>query len=584
MCKRCVLRPLPQPSPEFRLPPPGTVTVVRARHGGLVDVGALAGSLDAVGVLRDATWVRLHRLDRTVAYVVRAADEANPDSGRRAAATWVESFACPSEGATRVVGAMPDGGLLVIEDPIGRLGPEPLLDLVRSVAALGQARGQRAILVGHGNVPWAVRPYVDAIVAGPAAPRPPLPRPLGRRFSELDESAHRGLALACETGYWRPDDAAVVLAGPAIDALLPLEQGWFALRAGWSDTVRRALERLERRAAPPYVREPLALPPAVSLAPVPPVAPVPPAVPLAPFAPLTPVAPLDAPHSWRSPVNRVPALVTSATVDPALHGEPRIPDDLPADGRLVVRMLGRFEVSCADTVIEWQGQRGPAVLRYLLTQPGRSVPRDVLLEQFWPDVDPLHARNRLQVALSCLRRNLRPVTALAVVEHRAGTYTISPELDLDVDVEEFDRCRRAARRAEDHGQHGAVIAGYQRAADLYRGPFLADTPYDDWTIVPREAYRIAYLDVLDRLAGALEHAGRMDECVNVALQMLEVDGCHEAGHRLLMRSYVHMGRGHQALRQFELCRRALRSTLAVGPSTQTIGVYREVRAAMADSG
>ena len=570
MCERCVLRPLARPpSPDFRLPPAGTVTVVRARHAGLVDVGALAGGLDAAGLLRRTTWVRLHRLDRTVTYVVRAVDAANAGGGRCAAGVSVKPFACPSEAAAAIAGGVADDGVLVIEDPFGPLGPVPLLELFRSVVALGRERGHRAILVGHGNVPWAVRPYVDAIVAGPSVPRPPLPRPLARRFSELDEPARRGLALACETGYWRPDDAAAVLAGPAIDALVPLEAGWVTLRAGWSDTVGRALGRLERRALS-YVYGSSALWPA---------APGPQA--LAPAAPCSPALDPAAPV----PVVAVQvATLALPSVQRYADREPAVHSDLPAAGRLTVRMLGRFEVSCADTVIEWQGQRGPAVLRYLLTQPGRSVPRDVLLEQFWPDVDPLHARNRLQVALSCLRRNLRPVTALAVVEHRSGLYTISPKLDLDVDVEEFDRCRRAARRAEDAGEHGAVIAGYQRAADIYRGPFLADTPYDDWTIVPREAYRIAYLDVLDRLARALERADRMDECVNVAMQMLEVDGCHEAGHRLLMRAYLHTDRGHQALRQFELCRRALRSTLAVGPSTQTLGVYREVRAAMADSG
>lgn len=51
-------------------------------------------------------------------------------------------------------------------------------------------------------------------------------------------------------------------------------------------------------------------------------------------------------------------------------------------------------------VTGWAGQRGTSVLRFLLSRPQHRCSRDELLAEFWPDVAPEVARNRLQVAVS----------------------------------------------------------------------------------------------------------------------------------------------------------------------------------------
>jgi DNA-binding SARP family transcriptional activator len=43
-----------------------------------------------------------------------------------------------------------------------------------------------------------------------------------------------------------------------------------------------------------------------------------------------------------------------------------------------------------------------------------------LLDAFWPDVAPDVARNRLQAAVSGLRRTLRETTDLHVIEYADG--------------------------------------------------------------------------------------------------------------------------------------------------------------------
>jgi two-component SAPR family response regulator len=67
-------------------------------------------------------------------------------------------------------------------------------------------------------------------------------------------------------------------------------------------------------------------------------------------------------------------------------------------------------------------------------------------------------------------------------------------------VDEFERCVKAGQRLEGTHQLTAAIAEYEAAVSLYRGDFLEQNQYEEWTVFDRERLRIAYLGTLDRLS------------------------------------------------------------------------------------
>jgi hypothetical protein len=86
------------------------------------------------------------------------------------------------------------------------------------------------------------------------------------------------------------------------------------------------------------------------------------------------------------------------------------------------------------------------MLKHLVLHRHRPVPREVLMEAFWPDAWPAAARNNLHGAVHALRRFLREVHG--DVEHivfEDGCYALAPELEMWDDVSEFERLAR--RRA-----------------------------------------------------------------------------------------------------------------------------------------
>jgi DNA-binding SARP family transcriptional activator len=245
---------------------------------------------------------------------------------------------------------------------------------------------------------------------------------------------------------------------------------------------------------------------------------------------------------------------------------------------LTVHLLGQFRVILNDhPVVDWPSGRGRAMFKYLLTHRQRPVPRDVLMDAFWPDAEPEAARNNLNVTLHRLRHALRTADELPIVRFEDGAYRFNPDLQIWLDVDEFERHVRAGRRLEDAEQIPAAAAEYELAIGLYQGDFLEDDPYEDWPVLPRERLRVAYLDTLDRLSQMYFDQERFAPCIMVCQQLVTHDSCREDAHCRLMRCYSRQGQRYLALRQYQVCAEALRAELDVEPDTATTQLYEQIR-------
>ncbi len=264
---------------------------------------------------------------------------------------------------------------------------------------------------------------------------------------------------------------------------------------------------------------------------------------------------------------------------PGAIERPIYPDD-DAPPSLQAHLLGPVEVSvCEKRVEQWHGRKGTLLLAYLLlNRNGRSVPRDVLTAALWPDAEPDASRNRLHVTLHALRADLQTACEVPVVVFDKQGYQINSALDVWVDIEEFDNAAARGGRAEREHAADAALAAYVEATFEYRGDLLSDHPYDDWTLLPRERYRVRMLDVLGRAAHLAYDTGRYAEAVESGQRLLALDFCREDMHRLLMRAHARLGRPNLAVRQFEMCSRQLRRELDMSPAPETVELYAQIRA------
>lgn len=244
-----------------------------------------------------------------------------------------------------------------------------------------------------------------------------------------------------------------------------------------------------------------------------------------------------------------------------------------------VYLLSPFRVFVNDRAVDdWPPGKGKSIFKYLATHRSQPVPRDVLMDVFWPGSGQAAARNNLNVAVYGLRKALAQADAdAAFVLFRQGCYRLNPALQLWVDAEAFVDHLHRAQVAEQLGDETGAIGDYQVAQALYRNALLEEDRFEDWPTPQRQSLQADFVRVLQRLCAHHFDAGDFEACVSVCTRRLDVDRCDEDAHCLLMRCYSRMGHAHLALRQYHFCVDALARELKLIPGPQTVALFHTIR-------
>jgi DNA-binding SARP family transcriptional activator len=240
-------------------------------------------------------------------------------------------------------------------------------------------------------------------------------------------------------------------------------------------------------------------------------------------------------------------------------------------------LFGRFEVFRNDEALSL-GRNGKAlaILKYLLANRARPVSRDHLMGWLWPESNLKKARWSLNSAIHVLRKLLADSPSPAAANYvllEEGYYRLCSDVPVITDVDEFDARYEEGRRLAKGGRTGEAAAEYERAIELYRGDYLVEDLYEDWTMVERERLIDAYMDMLSRLAVHYYETERCQESIGACYRILQKDRCHEESYRLLMRCHVKLGLRGRALRQYRLCEKILGQEYGTPPSPETEALY-----------
>jgi DNA-binding SARP family transcriptional activator len=245
---------------------------------------------------------------------------------------------------------------------------------------------------------------------------------------------------------------------------------------------------------------------------------------------------------------------------------------------LTVHLLGVFRVALNDQpIVTFPHGQGRAIFEYLVFHHHQFVPREVLMDLFWPEADPASARNSLNVAFYTIRKALRTVMDFPVVLFVDGAYGLNPEMDIWIDVEEFDNNIDLAHMLESEGEMNKAKVKLEIAANLYQGDFLAEDLYEEWAIYTRERLRAQYLDTISRLCRIYYHQSQYTACAALCQLILKYDSCDEQAHCRLMRCYGRQNQYHLAIRQYHICADALHSELGIAPAPRTVKLYERAR-------
>jgi DNA-binding SARP family transcriptional activator len=242
--------------------------------------------------------------------------------------------------------------------------------------------------------------------------------------------------------------------------------------------------------------------------------------------------------------------------------------------RLEARFFGHFELSYEGRhIVLDRNVKALAILKYLLAHRNKSVSRDHLMAWLWPESNAKRAKGSLNTAMHAVRKALKgcplPQGCSEHILLESDHYILCPALQVWTDVEEFERCNEEGCSLELAGQFSEGVQWYERAVALYRGQYLQEDLYEDWTMVERQRLNNAYVNVLHRLTHRYVETGHYRKSIEVAYLMLAEDPHCEFGNRLLMESYARLGLHTRALKHYDQYAQTLRHKLASEPSQET---------------
>lgn len=239
-----------------------------------------------------------------------------------------------------------------------------------------------------------------------------------------------------------------------------------------------------------------------------------------------------------------------------------------APPQIIINALGKIEVKIDERVLsvtDWRTQTARDLFFFILSHPS-GLAKDTIGAIFWPDLSPTELKMRFKNTVYLLRR----AAGRDVINFEGEIYKFNTGMDYDYDVESFLKEIDLSRRAEDAAQK---INHCKAAIQLYKGPYLPEIE-ETWVVVERERLHQLYMDTLVELAEDYLEIHQLEEALETCMKAVHLDPCQEAAHRVAMR--VHASRGNQAaiVRQYELCKTALKEEFNTAPSQQTEQLFQ----------
>jgi DNA-binding SARP family transcriptional activator len=188
--------------------------------------------------------------------------------------------------------------------------------------------------------------------------------------------------------------------------------------------------------------------------------------------------------------------------------------------QLEIHDLGRVTLRVGERYVPLSRiRRKPAsLLMYLVTKPNFTATREQVLDELWPDSDPVGAMNSLNQSLYFLRREIDPWyeddVSADYVAYEGELLWLDPAL---VRVESADFLGEA------RGLLGGLFSAPDALAfmDRYIGQFSPDFEYEEWAMPWRSRVHASFLDfahaAVNRLAGAGDLSGARDVAARALL-------------------------------------------------------------------
>lgn len=244
----------------------------------------------------------------------------------------------------------------------------------------------------------------------------------------------------------------------------------------------------------------------------------------------------------------------------------------------LVNTLGRFCITNEDVVLNDEGIRSPMLTKLLLfmvTHRAQTLTTDDIATAIWLEEEvenPAGALKNLMYRLRTILKKSFGDTEFILTSR--GSYRWNPEVELILDIEEFEGLiNRARKESEDQD---LAIQCYEEAIRLYQGDFMPKLTEMHWVVTTSTYYHSMYLSAIKGLAELYISAEKYDELESLCNEALSIDNVDEQLHYYLIYARIKNHNLKLAMQSYEKACEILHRELGVRNPEKLKAIHEEL--------
>lgn len=242
-----------------------------------------------------------------------------------------------------------------------------------------------------------------------------------------------------------------------------------------------------------------------------------------------------------------------------------------------IETLGNFCVWRNQEKIDakdWGRDKTVQLLQYLISYRQRNaLHKEKIMDGLWEDWND----RDFKVALHGIHKVLEPERVSRAEPNFIIRQGVSYQIDLEkvwIDVEALEKYIKLGNECllEDKNLAKKI---FSIAINLYKGSYLPNRIYEDWTSEEREKSQLLILNAYSALAKILIDENPL-ESIRLAQNILAIDATWESAYRIQMKAYIVNGNRPQAIKTYMKCEAILEEEYGISPLPETKTLLKEI--------
>lgn len=221
--------------------------------------------------------------------------------------------------------------------------------------------------------------------------------------------------------------------------------------------------------------------------------------------------------------------------------------------------------------VKWRTNKARELLAYLVHHREKSVHKERILAELWPDMEIERAIVYLHSCIYQIRKVIKQygLDSCMKVDYHSHRYHLEMN-GISCDSDEFVNMASSIKEMTRDNIHL-----YERAATLYRGHYFEENDFP-WANEYKQQLFMYYIQMLKKMAAVYMEEGMYTEAILRLKQLLAKEPLQEECHDMLLICYAKTGERAALAAHFEGMRKLYFEELSMDVKPSTIELYEEL--------